>query len=47
MEDWMIDHQGFVYGGFSLRVLRDRLGEIDKQRFDEHTGIREFKQDMP
>jgi len=26
-----------------LRVLRNRLGEIDKQRFEEHTGIHEFK----
>ena len=47
VEDWMIDHQGVAYGGFSLRVLRSRLGEIDKRRFDDHTGIHEFKQDVP
>jgi hypothetical protein len=47
VEDWMILHQGVAYGGFSMRVLRDRLGEIEKRRFDEHTGIREFRQDMP
>jgi hypothetical protein len=47
VEDWMIEHQGVAYGGFSLRVLRNRLREIDKQRFDAHTGIHEFKQDLP
>lgn len=47
LEDWMIDHQGVAYGGFSLRVLRNRLGEIDRRRFDEHTGISEFKPDVP
>ena len=47
VEDWMITHEGIAYGGFSMRVLRDRLGEIDKQRFDEHTGICEFKRDVP
>ncbi len=46
VEDWMIDHQGVAYGGFSLCVLRHRLGEIDKRKFDEHTGIHEFKQDV-
>jgi hypothetical protein len=47
VEDWMIDHQGVAYGGFSLRALRSRLGETDKRRFDEHIGIHEFKQDVP
>lgn len=46
VEDWMIDHQGVAYGGFSLRVLRDRLDEIGRRKFDEHTGIREFKPDI-
>ena len=47
VEDWMIDHNGVAYGGFSLRAVRNCLGEIDKRRFDEHTGIHEFKQDLP
>ncbi len=47
VEDWMIDHQGVAYGGFSLRVLRSRLSEIEQRRFDEHTGINEFKQAIP
>jgi hypothetical protein len=45
-EDWMITHEGVAYGGFSLRASRNRLGEIDKRRFDERTGIHEFKQDL-
>jgi len=47
IEDWMVNQQGVAYGGFSLRVARTRLGEVDKRRFDEHTGIHEFKQEMP
>jgi hypothetical protein len=47
LEDWMINHRGVAYGGFSLRALRDRLGGPDRKRFDEHTGIHEFKQDVP
>lgn len=47
VKDWMINSQGIAYGAFSLRVLRNRLGEIERRKFDEHTGIQEFKQDMP
>jgi hypothetical protein len=47
IEDWMINHDGIVYGGFSMRVLRNRLPEHDHRRFDDYTGIREFKQFVP
>ena len=43
VEDWMIHHDGVVFGGFSLRVTRIRLSKEGKIKFDEHTGIREFK----
>jgi uncharacterized protein YegJ (DUF2314 family) len=46
VEDWMIDHQGVAYGGFSLRVLRNRLDATGQRKFDEHTGIHEFKRDI-
>jgi len=43
IEDWMINHGGEVFGGFSLRLIRSRLSEVEQTRFDAHTGIREFK----
>jgi len=47
IEDWMIYHLGEVFGGFSLRIIRSRLREQEKVKFDDHTGIREFKKLMP
>jgi uncharacterized protein YegJ (DUF2314 family) len=47
IEDWMINNGGEVFGGFSLRVIRSRLREPERVRFDEHTGIREFKDLIP
>ena len=43
IEDWMINHDGTAFGGFSLRVIRNRLGKEEQIKFDAHTGIREFK----
>jgi uncharacterized protein YegJ (DUF2314 family) len=47
VEDWMINHRGEVYGGFSLRLIRSRLRESEQLRFDKHTGIRKFKKLLP
>ena len=47
IEDWMINQHGIVYGGFSMRVIRNRLPEHKRGRFDDHTGIREFKDLVP
>lgn len=46
-EDWMIYQEGTVYGAFSLRAMRSSLAERDRTRFETHTGIYEFKDDMP
>jgi uncharacterized protein YegJ (DUF2314 family) len=43
IEDWMINHGGTAFGGFSLRVIRSRLRKEEQMKFDVHTGIREFK----
>jgi Uncharacterized protein conserved in bacteria (DUF2314) len=42
IEDWMINHGGTAFGGFSLRVIRSRLCKEEQMKFDVHTGIREF-----
>lgn len=47
IEDWMINHGGIGFGGFSLRLIRNRLHNEEQVRFDAHTGIREFKELMP
>jgi uncharacterized protein YegJ (DUF2314 family) len=43
VEDWLINHEGIVFGGFSLRVIRSRLSKDEQLKFDAHTGIREFR----
>jgi uncharacterized protein YegJ (DUF2314 family) len=47
IEDWMINQSGEVFGGNSLRVIRNRLGVEARKRFDAHTGIRRFNELMP
>ncbi len=47
IEDWMINHGGIAFGGFSLRVMRSRLRKEEQMKFDAHAGIREFKKLMP
>lgn len=40
--DWMINDNGTLYGGYSLRVQRERLGETEKLNFDRHIGVKEY-----
>lgn len=47
IEDWIINHGGTAFGGFSLRVIRSRLRKEEHLTFEAHTGIREFKRLMP
>jgi uncharacterized protein YegJ (DUF2314 family) len=47
IEDWMINHGGTVFGGFSLRAIRSRLRKEEQLKFDAHAGVREFKNVMP
>jgi uncharacterized protein YegJ (DUF2314 family) len=47
IEDWMINHDGVVFGGFSLRVIRSRLRKEEQIRFDVHTGILQFREITP
>lgn len=47
IEDWMINHGGIAFGGFSLRAIRQRLPKMAQRQFYAHTGIREFQELMP
>ncbi len=34
ISDWMFSKNGKLYGGFTIRVLRNRMSELEKENFD-------------
>jgi uncharacterized protein YegJ (DUF2314 family) len=40
--DWMVNDEGVLYGGFSLRLLRSRLPETERVEYDEHVGVTRY-----
>jgi uncharacterized protein YegJ (DUF2314 family) len=40
VSDWMVIDDGFLVGGYTLRVLRDRMSEPEKRAFDKKGGFR-------
>jgi uncharacterized protein YegJ (DUF2314 family) len=47
IEDWMLNDQGTVYGGYSLRLQRSMTPERLRSDFDRHTGIASFADTLP
>ena len=41
--DWMINDDGTLYGGFSLRYHRANLSSEDRVAFDEHIGVTKYE----
>lgn len=39
VQDWMINDDGTLYGGYSLRFSRAGMGEAEKIAFDRHLGV--------
>ena len=37
--DWMILRQGHLHGGFTLRVTREKLPEVEREAYDEYIGV--------
>ena len=37
--DWMINDNGTLHGGFSIRYHRDTIPDHERQAFDEHLGV--------
>ncbi|MBK7908715.1 MAG: DUF2314 domain-containing protein [Gemmatimonadetes bacterium] len=37
--DWMILEQGTLHGGFTLRVARQRLAELERADYDRRVGV--------
>ena len=40
--DWFVNDDGLLYGGFTLRVARSRLPEVDRAAFDQYTGVKQW-----
>ena len=40
--DWMVNENGRLTGGFSLRYNRDRMSDAEKLDFDQHIGVTEY-----
>ena len=47
IEDWMIIADGVLYGGYSLRVLRELVALEERQQFDDHIGVTEYRDGLP
>lgn len=37
--DWMLNHAGTLYGGYSLRLQRSRLPATERKRYDQYVGV--------
>jgi uncharacterized protein YegJ (DUF2314 family) len=40
--DWMVNDDDVVHGGFTLRVMRGRLPESERDGYDRRVGAREW-----
>lgn len=40
--DWMINDDGVLHGGFSIRYQRSRLPENERPAYDAHIGVTEY-----
>lgn len=37
--DWMVNENGHLHGGFTLRVARDKLPEAEREAYDRYVGV--------
>ncbi len=45
--DWMITQGPNIWGGFTMRVLRDRMGPKERAQYDEYTGLSVYHNGLP
>ena len=43
--DWMVLEQGHLYGGYTLRVAREKLPEAERESYDRHIGVSVYEPD--
>ena len=41
--DWMVNEDGVLHGGFSIRYYRATLPDEERQRYDEYIGVKEYE----
>ncbi len=39
ISDWMYLVNGKLFGGYTIRVIRDKMSEEERQQFDEESGM--------
>jgi uncharacterized protein YegJ (DUF2314 family) len=39
VQDWMVNDEGTLYGGYSLRYSRSRMTDAEMVAFDKHVGV--------
>lgn len=42
IQDWMINDNGTLYGGYSLRYSRSCMTEVEQLEFDQHIGVERY-----
>ena len=40
--DWFVNDDGYLYGGFTMRVARSRLPESERTAYDTYTGVKQW-----
>jgi uncharacterized protein YegJ (DUF2314 family) len=40
--DWFVNDDGYLYGGYTMRVARSRLPEGERAAYDTYTGVRQW-----
>lgn len=40
--DWMVNDNGALYGGYSIRYYRATLPDEERQDYDDYIGVREY-----
>ena len=40
--DWMVNYDGLVHGGFTLRAVKSYISEADRESHDEFLGVKEW-----
>ena len=44
ISDWVINDHGYLIGGWSVRLQRERIPETERAKFDESTGIKHYRE---
>ncbi|KQV45399.1 DUF2314 domain-containing protein [Duganella sp. Root336D2] len=42
VKDWMINDEGKLHGGYSLRYARSKMSDAERAAFDEHVGVESY-----